>query len=129
MIFRADSDKPHRCPVCWTIPDEIWESSRPMWRWHVYRCRQGHRFTKVPLLGRRLYGLIVETEEHQLRLSWRGWIAVLLGRGQMVSWVVHWDHAWIERYWTILTPRCASDGRPFCAECRRGEGVDGVEST
>lgn len=126
MIFRADSDKPHRCPACWTIPDLIWERHGHARRWCVYTCRYGHRFTRIPLLGCRVGGLLVGTKEHLLRLSRRGWLDAARGRGQAVSDAVYRDHAGIERYWVILSPRRASDGRSVCAECRE---VEDVEST
>lgn len=44
MILKADTDKPHRCPACWRIPDRLWvPGSR--WRfWLTYECQNGHRF-------------------------------------------------------------------------------------
>lgn len=121
MIFKADDDKPHRCPACWTIPDKIYDSHGHAHRWYIYRCRYGHRFTRIPLLGRRFYGLVVGTEKHQLRLSWRGWLGLLRGQGMMVSYVIDFEHARLERYWMIVNPRRMPDGLAICEECRELE--------
>lgn len=48
-IFKHNADKPHRCPVCHTIPDELWEGNRVR-RWRIYTCRYGHRFSMLPLI-------------------------------------------------------------------------------
>lgn len=50
VIYRNDGDKGHRCPVCHTISDEFWESSKRARRWRVYTCRYGHRFSQLPFI-------------------------------------------------------------------------------
>lgn len=45
-IMPADTDKPHRCPKCWTIPDIIWDSHKHARLWTTYICRNGHRFAR-----------------------------------------------------------------------------------
>ena len=47
MILQADTDKPHRCPECWCIPDRIWDSRSGRARfWATYTCPGGHRFAR-----------------------------------------------------------------------------------
>lgn len=46
-ILKADTDKPHRCPACWRIPDAIWEDKKGYARLlRTYTCPNGHRFAR-----------------------------------------------------------------------------------
>jgi len=47
MIYKADTDKPHRCPKCWQIPARIWESKDGCAHLlRTYTCPNGHRFAR-----------------------------------------------------------------------------------
>jgi len=50
-------------------------------------------------------------------LRWRGWTALLFGRGQRVSYSADCNHAAIRRYWVILTPKTGDRGKIPCPEC------------
>lgn len=59
-IYTYNDDKPHRCPVCHTIPDSLYGG--PTWkRWRVYTCRHGHRFSGLPFITKE-YVSALETE-------------------------------------------------------------------
>lgn len=51
-IYKADDDKPHRCPVCWRIPDIVYEKHASARLWYIYTCQNGHRFTRIPFIGK-----------------------------------------------------------------------------
>lgn len=36
-VLAADTDKPHRCPVCWNTSDDAAADGRALW-WRVYHC-------------------------------------------------------------------------------------------
>ncbi len=69
----ADTDKPHRCPQCWRIPDHFWGEGGPMRFWRTYTCQNGHRFAQwrrpVHFLAwparRRFRGLRWRIEQHR----------------------------------------------------------------
>jgi hypothetical protein len=55
-IYKANHDKPHRCPVCWHIPDRVYDKDGYAHFFRIYKCQRGHRFTRLPIPGRRDLG-------------------------------------------------------------------------
>lgn len=51
-MVRADTDKPHRCPSCWSVLASVWDGGSVRW-WRSYRCQCcGQKFARWPWLNR-----------------------------------------------------------------------------
>lgn len=71
MILKADTDKPHRCPECWRIPDAIYDDPRGVRYFQTYTCQNGHQFAmwrRFPTMEELGIGFL---RPYRLRWKWQ----------------------------------------------------------